>query len=128
MKRLVVFAVLGPLISVVVFYLVNALFDGELERLDGFTLILMLFFAYKWVLIPACLSSLIDGYLVHRLSPGLRVFAMAGVGYVFAVLVTAILTGWQPDRFITAFTWGLVGIIPAAACSWLSSEKQNGKA
>jgi hypothetical protein len=122
MKRLGIFALLGPLISLVIFYLANAISDGELERLDAFTLISTLFLAYSWVLIPACLASLVDGYLDRRVSPGLRVFAMLGVGYVFAVLVTATLIGWQSGIVSTWFVWGFVGMVPAAVCSWLSGR------
>jgi len=123
MKRVVLFLVLGPLVTVLVFGLcipLDALLRGQTYRLSG----LLAWDAWKlpWsyliVLCIAPLSGVLDFLLKGLRTP---LIALGGAVIGFVVLYALV----QPPFFdkILMAQFVLIGGIPAALCSWLSKGR-----
>jgi hypothetical protein len=127
MRRLSFFILLGPFLSWFIFIamllpklLTGPTFDGAFE----FFLIALLV-CYVPGVLPLLVIAGID-YLLSRYhwAIGVLVCAVVGFGAAYALFYFgAQAAGAQKDFQEYGFFLGLMGGIPAAVCSWLSSEK-----
>lgn len=119
MKRAGIFIILGPAIGALLLFAAGMVVQDQLNRPAIVKDLVLL--GWLWGIVPACLCGLVDWLLSRRLAPILRASAMALVGFVVTALVVLLggLGVWP------AVLAGLVGILPAAICSWLSGEKQD---
>jgi hypothetical protein len=119
MKRFLIFTVLFPPLALIVFIATER---GEFLPVG--LLFFMLGYAYPIAVIPAWVTAGVDGVL------SAKPFYLRLVATMVAAAILAELTARYLGQDIRGevLAIGLVGAIPAAMCSWLSSEKQNGKA
>ena len=116
MRRLLIFTALYPPLALAVFTAP----DGFKNFLDW------LAYAYPAAIIPAWLTAGMNWKLSEK-PTYLRIVGTTFVGAVITGSIAFFL--WDGFReFFPALMATLVGAIPAAVCSWLSSEKQNGRA
>ena len=116
MKRLLIFTALYPPVALAVFTAP----DGFKNFLDW------LVYAYPAALIPAWLTAGMNWKLSEK-PTYLRIVGTTFAGAVITGSIAFFL--WDGFReFLPALMATLVGAIPAAVCSWLSSEKQNERA
>ena len=109
MKRFLIYLFLFPAIATASFYAVLYILTGAVvDSLSGPA------FGYLMFIGPALVVALVDR-LASRLSVIHGVIATA----VFAYGVSVLTVAWAGTRDVLVF--GLVGGIPAAVCSWLSS-------
>ena len=118
MKRFLIFTVLFPPLALVVFIAPDAI--PPREFLEMGLLFWMLGYAYLLAVIPAWLTAGVDWALSAK-PFYLRLVATMAVAAIMAELIAHSL-GQRGE----ALTFGLIGAIPAAICSSLSSVKQNG--
>jgi hypothetical protein len=116
MKRFLIFLLLFPALATASFYAVLYILTGAVvDSLSGPALCYLVF------IVPALVVALVDRS-ASRLGVIHGVIATALFAYGVSFLTVACALGLH--NVILAF--GLVGGIPAAVCSWLSNEKQNG--
>jgi hypothetical protein len=116
MKRFLIFLLLFPALATASFYAVLYILTGAVvDSLSGPALCYLVF------IVPALVVALVDRS-ASRLGVIHCVIATALFAYGVSFLTVACALGLH--NVILAF--GLVGGIPAAVCSWLSNEKQNG--
>ena len=117
MKRFLIFTVLFPLLALVVFNAPDVFSKRVLPPLESLWGLVGL--AYMVAIIPAWLSAAVDWSLSTK-PTYLRLSGTAVTGAVIAGSVALFMWGFFPGYwpFLMA---GLVGAIPAAVCSWLSS-------
>jgi hypothetical protein len=123
MRRIIVFSVLGPPLGFVAVLLREELMSGKWLFADAATFFSKyLLFAYLLGFIPAWFTGSIDWYLSSKMNRLWRVLATAFAGYVLTTI--AGLQGYNPPytRLSSIFTFGLIGILPAAVCSLLSGK------
>jgi len=112
MKRLAVFTVLFPPLALIVFIF------PDRDFLEIGLLFWMLGYAYLIAVVPAWLTAGVDWALSAK-PLYLRLVATMAAASILAVL-TARNLGQRGETL----TFGLIGAIPAAACSWLSGLMQ----
>ena len=116
MRRLLIFTALYPPLALAVFTAP----DGFKNFLDW------LAYAYPAAIIPSWLTAGMNWKLSEK-PTYLRIVGTTFAGAVITGSIAFFL--WDGFReFFPALMATLVGAIPAAVCSWLSSEKQNGRA
>lgn len=124
MKRFLVFALLGPPLG-----LVTAMWGivpvlgwslGDPSVFDDHQLVLMPL-AYEVGLVPALLVGLFDAILAGR-NAGHRVLwcGLFGFAMSFLPLLSSLAMGFLHGPFV--LTFGLVGAVPGALCSWLAGK------
>lgn len=128
MKRLLIFALLGPPLGVATgLWIILPVFSWALGEASSFDhhQVVLLPLGYLVGAVPALLAGLIDGFLATRNSRW-RVLWMALAGFVlsFLPLASSFAAGLIHGPFILVF--GFVGALPAAVCSWLSGKRQGG--
>lgn len=116
MKRFLIFLFLFPAIATVLLFAVLYILTGAV--VDSFSGPAVCYLAFIG---PALAVALID-WFGSRLSVIPGVIAPTLFAYAGSVLAVA----WAGTRDV--WVLGLVGGIPAAMCSWLSNEQQNGRA
>jgi hypothetical protein len=116
MKRFLIFTVLFPPLALVIFNAPDVIMHHDFRLLDLVTLSV----AYALAVIPALILAGVDRAF-HSLA-GTTV-AGAAVAYLAALIIGFPFLDYRATLMV-----GLVGAIPAAVCSWLSGEKQNGRA
>jgi hypothetical protein len=125
MRRFLIFAALfPPLAFAVTFWGMLQILNwalGEHSTADYHQLVLLPV-AYVIVMVPALLTALVDDVLVRR-NVRYRILwtALAGYMFIFAPLLTALLTGSVHGPYLLLL--GIIGAVPAAICSWLSGSK-----
>jgi hypothetical protein len=129
MKRFLIFAILGPSLGFV------TLFWGLLGTL-GLALgeppaihagqIVLLPMAYALGLAPALIAAAFD-HTLARWRVRLRILwtALFGTAAAYLILLTAWMDGSVHGPYLLAF--GLVGAVPGAICSWISSRLPGGR-
>jgi hypothetical protein len=133
MKRLLVFAVLGPpLGSLVGFFILLpaiSLMSGGGTGLDISKFIAALVtlpVSYMLGIVPALLVCGADAVLVaSNFTAHRRIWLCAGAGFfvAFLPLLTSMSAGFIHGPWVLMF--GVVGAIPGAACSWLSGVRKS---
>jgi hypothetical protein len=116
MKRFLIFTALFPPLALAVFTAP----DTFPKFLDW------LWIAYVAAIIPAWLTAGMDWALSAK-PTYLRIVGTAVTGALITDSVALFMWGFFAGYWPVLMA-GLVGAIPAAVCSWLSSEKQNGSA
>lgn len=114
MKRILVFTVLFPPLALVIFNAPDVIMHHDFKLLDLVTLALV----YTFTVIPALILAWVD-QAFHSLAG--TTIAGAAIAYLAALTIGFPFLDYRATLMI-----GLIGSIPAAVCSWLSSEKQNG--
>jgi len=113
MKRILVFTLLFPPLVLAVFLWKDVLAAGK----GRLSLLEFLGLAYLVAMIPAWLSAAADWALSVSL-PSLRVVGTTVAAFVIAVVYARVVG--HDFGFPNVLHVGLMGAIPAAACSWLS--------
>jgi hypothetical protein len=112
MKRFLIFLFLFPAIATVAFFVLIYLLTGaELDSLSGPAMGYLIFLG------PGLAVALVDWLFARTRIP--VVIATTLVTYGASVLFLA----WDGERYLLAL--GLIGGIPAAVCSWLSSPNRR---
>ena len=110
MKRFLIFLLLFPAIATVSLYVVLYLLTGAV--VDSFS---GPGFVYAAAIVPGLLAGLVDWLVAKTPVP-----AVIGTP-VFAYAALVLVLVWDGSaRYV--FALGLIGAIPAATCSWLSSR------
>jgi Family of unknown function (DUF5413) len=126
MKRYVVFILLGPMLGGLLLLLTGAYLSGFLHGAPvefGKVLVVWvttLHYLFLFGFLPSGIVAAIDDVLCHvkRLNPVGRMLIVGLVGFAAAELLYG---GRGGDAGPTQFVlYGLVGLIPAMICSWLS--------
>jgi hypothetical protein len=122
-RRLLTFGLLGPTLG---FLMTLAVIIGFGMDLSNRT-VLFVIFAYAFVAgtVPAVLTGVADWYLATRMKFSRRVLVTAGAGYFLCTLVGLTLLNRRLS-IGAVLIFALFGMLAAAMCSWLSSEKQSG--
>jgi hypothetical protein len=110
MKRFLIFPALFPPLALVAFTAP----DGFKNLLDWMVM------AYAIAVIPALLLAWVDWALSTK-PTRLRVVGTAVTAALAAVLIVLFMSGGSNDLWPVLMV-GLVGGVPAAVCSWLSSS------
>ena len=129
MRRVSFFVLLGPFLSWLTFFamllpklLTGPRFDGGLQFFFAALLV-----CYVAGVFPLLVIAGID-HLLSRYHWRVLVCAVVGFGAAYALFYFgAQAAGAQKDFQEYGLFLGLMGGIPAAVCSWLSGEKQNGR-
>jgi hypothetical protein len=119
MKRFVIFLLLGPLLGYLVF-LVRGAAAGDI--LGGFIgAIFGLPFAYLFGLPIVIIMWVEDWLLSDKITLGTKIATSACVGYIGSIVMLLALSA-RHIQIAHILSFGLVGAIPAATCSWLSGR------
>ena len=127
MKRLLIFALLGPPLGVATgLWVILPVFSwavGDPVQFDYHQLILLPL-GYLSGVPPALLAGLLDRFLAKR-NIRRRVLWVALGGFLlsFLPLASSFAAGFIHGPFILIF--GFVGAVPAAVCSWLSGNDRR---
>ena len=117
MKRFLIFLLLGPMLGFLVFLLRNVV--------GGFTgFVFGLPFAYLFGLPIVLVMWVEDWFLSDKIGLGMKVATSACVGYV-ACIAMLLLTSALHLQIPQILSFGIVGAIPAAVCSWLAGTTEN---
>ena len=109
MKRFLIFTVLFPPLALVVFNAPDVIMRHDFRLLDLVTLSL----AYSFAVIPALILAWVD-QAFHSLAGT----TIAGAAFAY---LAALSIGFPFLDYRATLMIGLIGAIPAAVCSWLSS-------
>jgi len=122
MKRLLIFALVGPPLGLaiglgVLVPALNVAFGGP--PLWDWSRIELIPLAYMMGLVPALITGIFDGVLARRKTKW-RPLWTGGFGFAMSFLpvATAILSGMAHGLFLLIF--GLVGALPGVICSLLA--------
>jgi hypothetical protein len=119
MKRFLIFLLLGPLLGFLVFLLRDVaggrIFDGVMGVIFGLP------FAYLFGLPIVLIMWVEDWLLSDRIGWGTKVATSACVGYISSILML-LATSARHIELPQILSFGLVGALPAAACSWLAGR------
>lgn len=125
MKRFLLFLLLGPAVGFAVFELREIASGRIIGGFPGF--VMGLPFAYWFGLIPSLVMWLEDWFLEDKMRLWPKVLTSALTGYVVSIAMMLIWTSVSiPLRQI--LTFGIVGAVQGAVCSWLSGIKPKGGA
>jgi hypothetical protein len=128
MKRIFIFALLGPPLGMAAGMLVllpaiSFIAGGPIvfdrRQIVGFATLLPV--AYMLGLLPAVLVGFVDGLLAGK-NIRWRVAWTTSAGFFasFLPLITSLSAGFIHGPFVLLF--GFIGAVPAAACSWLAGR------
>ena len=119
MKRILIFLLLGPIAGYAVYVLWQLSIGRTVGGVEG--VLLGLPFAYIFGVLPTLVIGFVDRFLDERISLWPKVAITAGVGYVASV---AMMSVWAaiPMPLAQLLTFGSVGAVQGAVCSWLSSD------
>ena len=120
MKRFLIFLLLGPLLGFLVFLLRNAFAGKTVGGFMGFVFALP--FGYLFGL-PTVLW-VEDWFLSDKIGLGMKVATSACVGYI-ASIAMLLLTSALQLQLPQILSFGIVGAIPAAVCSWLAGTTED---
>jgi hypothetical protein len=129
MKRYVIFAALGPFVAGFLLLLVTTILSGYLTQTDlsevaklFVVFVKSLQFSYLFGVLPAMIFAAVDDIVSHvRWINAVTRMLMVGAMAFFAAAI--LYSGRGADSGVTQFIlYGLVGLIPAVLCSWLSRE------
>jgi len=127
MKRLVVFAVLGPPLGLVTgMWGILPVLNWSLGEPSVFDYhqAALLPVAYLVGLVPALLVGVFDGLLARRNIAWRPLWcALFGFAASFLPLLTSFAMGFLHGPFVLLF--GLLGAVPAAICSWVAGVLQD---
>jgi hypothetical protein len=118
MKRFLIFILLGPLLGYLVFVLRNASAGKIVGGFMGFVFGVPI--AYLFGLPIVLIMWVEDWFLFDKIGLGIKLATSACVGYL-ASIAMLLLTSALHLHLPEILTFGIVGAIPAAVCSWLAA-------
>jgi hypothetical protein len=118
MKRFLIFILLGPLLGYLVFVLRNASAGKMVGGFMGFVFGVPI--AYLFGLPIVLIMWVEDWFLFDKIGLGIKLATSACVGYL-ASIAMLLLTSALHLHLPEILTFGIVGAIPAAVCSWLAA-------
>jgi hypothetical protein len=121
MKRFLIFALFYPLLTIIILLLVSLTHIGVAAL--SYTVPLVAW-SYAIGVLPAIALAFVDWFLAARLGALRRIASVALVALLMGILFT--LSTSDSSAWFDRLIFGLANAIPAAICSWLSGEKQNG--
>ena len=122
MKRFLIFLLLGPMLGFLVFLLRNV-FAGKI--VGGFTgFVFGLPFAYLFGLPIVLIMWVEDWFRSGKIGLGMKVATSSCVGSP-ASIAMLVLTSALYLQLPQILSFGIVGAIPAAVCSWLAGTTEN---
>lgn len=129
MKRYVVFAALGPFVAGFLLLLVTTILSGYWAETDlsevaklFVVFVKSLQFNYLFGVLPAMIFASVDDIVSHvrRINAMMRMLLVGAMAFFGAAILYG---GRGADSGVTQFVlYGLVGLIPAMLCSWLSRD------
>jgi hypothetical protein len=126
MRRVIIFAVLGPLLGIltgffVLLPIVAALAGNPLHIDTDHAPFALLPVAYIGGLLPTVLVGVFDGVLANR-NIGWRILwsGIFGFAMAFLPLLTSLSMGFIHGPFVLLF--GAIGALPACVCSWIAGK------
>jgi hypothetical protein len=127
MRRLLTFALLGPPLGFITVLVVGGLISdrsavGMSATAWLFSIVLMPF-AYLVGIGPALVAWIVDELLSRVLRLEFRMITSAIAGYAAVALFKYFLAKYPTTREILEF--GIIGAIPAVACTWISDKIQK---
>jgi hypothetical protein len=130
MRRYVIFAVLVPFVGGFLLLIATTVMSGYWTEtnIGGVEKIIVVLFStlqytYLFGVLPALAFAAIDDIICHvrRISPTLRMLITGAIAFATAELAYG---GRGNETGAMQFVlYGLVGLVPAMLCSWLSQEK-----
>lgn len=120
MKRFLIFLLLGPAVAFAAFELRELLSGRVIGGPIGF--LMGLPFAYWFALIPSLLMWLEDWFLEDKIGLWPKVLTSTLFGYVLSISMMLIWTAVSIP-LPQVLTFGLVGAVQGALCSWLAGVK-----
>ncbi len=127
MKRLLTFALLGPPLGFIAVLVVGELISGRwfvgVSVTAWLYSVVFMPFAYVLGIGPALVAWIVDELLSRVLRLELRMITSAIVGYAAAAFFWYIWAKHPTTRGILEY--GIVGAIPAAACTWIADRIQK---
>ncbi|KAA0072595.1 hypothetical protein [Tardiphaga sp. P9-11] len=114
MKRFLIFPLLFPAIATAAFYVVTYILTGAAQDSGTGSVLIYLVF-----IVPGLLVALLDWLAARSSIPAVIITTL--LTYGATVLVMALLLGSSKQTLAL----GLIGAIPAALCSWLSSRSYD---
>src|SRR6266849_2094422 len=122
MKRFLIFLLLGPLLGFLVFLLRNVSAGKMVGGFIGF--VFGLPFAYLFGRPIVLVMWVEDWFLSGKIGLGMKVATSACVGYLASIAMLLLTSALylQPPQILS---FGIVGAIPAAVCSWLAGATEN---
>ena len=121
MRRVGVFFTTGPVLGLIAIMLMSVGVKPKFPALHASAVFVM--FAFVASLLPAVVSGLVEMLLGEK---SWRSWATIGAGTAFGFSEMMSIHGSATALQMTEFC--IFGAIPAAVCSWLSSERQNRRA
>jgi hypothetical protein len=122
MKRFLIFLLLSPLLGFTVFIIRDIaggmIFGGPMGFLFGLP------FANLFGLPVVLIMWAEDWWLADKINLPVKVVTSACVGYV-AVIAILLMAATRHLSLHECLTFGIVGAIPAAICSWLAGFNQQ---
>jgi hypothetical protein len=138
MKRYVIFAAVGPFVGGFLLLLVTTILSGYWAETDAsevaklfLVFVKSLQFSYLFGILPVMIFAALDDIVSHVrwISAVMRMLMIAAIAFFAAAILYG---GRGADSGIAQFIlYGLVGLIPAMLCSWLSRDaitKENNAA
>jgi hypothetical protein len=129
MKRYLIFAALGPFLGGFFLLIATTVMSGYWDQptWSAVTKLFVVFlktlqYSYLFGILPLLMIAAIDDIVFHvkRIAP---VFRMVIVGLIAFVAAGFIYGSRGSDSgALQFFLYGLVGLVPAAVCSWLAHE------
>lgn len=119
MKRILIFLLLGPALGYGIYLLWQVAVGRPIGGVEG--ALLGLPFAYIFGVLPTLVIGFVDRFLDERINLWPKVMITAIVGYAASV---AMMSVWSaiPMPLAQLLTFGSVGAVQGAVCSWLSSD------
>ena len=119
MKRILIFLLLGPALGYGIYLLWQMAVGRPIGGAEG--VLLGLPFAYIFGVLPTLVIGFVDRFLSDRVGLWTKVMITAIFGYVASV---AMMSVWSaiPMPLAQLLTFGSVGAVQGAVCSWLSSD------
>jgi hypothetical protein len=129
MKRYVIFAALGPFVGGFLLLLVTTILSGYWTKtnLSEVAKLFVVFvkslqFSYLFGVLPVMIFAAVDDIVSHVkwINAVMRMLMVGAMAFFAAAIL---YSGRGADSGVTQFIlYGLVGLVPAMLCSWLSRE------
>ena len=130
MRRYVIFAAIAPFVGGFLLLIATTVMSGywtetnigEVEKI-----IVVLFstlqYTYLFGILPALAFAAIDDIVCHvrKIGPTLRMLILGVTAFAAAELIYG--SRGNEEGALQFVLYGLVGLVPAMLCSWLSQEK-----
>ncbi len=123
-KRILIFLLLGPVVGYVVYVLWQLSVGRSVGGVEG--VLLGLPFAYIFGVLPTLVIGFGDRFLDDRISLLPKVMITTVLGYCASV---AMMSVWAavPLSLPHLLTFGVVGAVQGAVCSWLSGDAYDAR-